>query len=336
MVQGREQDSEQKKWVVTGAAGFIGFHLVNRLLKMGQVVYGVDNFITGKRERLDALAKQNTPEALKNFEFVEGDLQDIEICRRLCRGTAIVLHHAAIGSVPESIANPLATHANNVNTFVNMTVAAKEAGVERFVYASSSSVYGDDPHLPKMEGKVGKPLSPYAATKQMNELYAQTIQKNYGIETIGLRYFNVFGPWQDPCGPYAAVIPLWIRAFLQNEPVHIFGDGLQSRDFCYVSNVVEANVLAARAPRSETGRAYNIGCGQATSLVELYRILRDEVLAIEPKSRVDQPIHLANRAGDIVHSVADIQLAKRELGFEPSVHLREGLRQTLAWYRGSR
>ncbi len=330
MVQPGEQ--RQLKWLVTGAAGFIGYHLVDWLLRSGHTVFGVDNFITGKRERLDELVRRHSADALKNFEFVEGDLQDFDLCQRLCDGTDVVLHHAAIGSVSQSIIDPLATHRNNVDTFVNMLTAARDAKVKRFVYASSSAVYGDDPFLPKSEERIGRPLSPYATTKQVNELYAETFRRSYGLEVIGLRYFNVFGPWQDPTGPYAAVIPLWINAFLRNEPVQFFGDGLQTRDFCFISNVVLANELAAKAPRSATGHVYNIGCGQATSLLDLYETLRAEFVALKPQASLQKPVHEVARAGDILHSVADIKLARHLLGYEPGVLLREGLRQTFEWF----
>jgi UDP-N-acetylglucosamine/UDP-N-acetylgalactosamine 4-epimerase len=326
------KNGQNKRWLVTGAAGFIGFHLVDYLLKSNQVVIGVDNFVTGKRARLDYLAKINSPAVLKNFEFVEGDLQDLKLCQRLCAQTDYVLHQAALGSVPRSIANPLNTHNHNVNVFLNMLLAAKDAGVGRFVYASSSSVYGDNLTLPKKEENIGRALSPYAVTKQIAEMYAHVFQKNYGIETIGLRYFNVYGPVQDPSGTYAAVIPLWIRSLLRNEPVAIYGDGTISRDFCFVGNVVDANILAAQSPAASTNKVYNVACGDRTSLNDLFSVLRDECAQIVPDLKISEPKYLAPRNGDILHSLADIELAAQNLGYKPKVRVPAGLKQTVEWF----
>jgi UDP-N-acetylglucosamine 4-epimerase len=320
------------RWLVTGAAGFIGMHLVDFLLKSGQQVCGVDNFITGKRKRLEYLKETNSKEHFANFQFVEGDLLDIKVCEQVCKGAQFVLHQAALGSVPRSIHDPLNTHRNNVDAFANILFCAKEAKVKRFVFASSSSVYGDNPILPKREENLGRALSPYAVSKQVDELYADVFQKTYGIETVGLRYFNVFGPAQDPEGPYAAVIPLWIRSLFQGETVYINGDGSNSRDFCYVKNVVKANVQAALSPTEASHQVYNIACGDQTSLNELFEILRNEVAKTHPQFGKATAVHRESRAGDIPHSLASIEKAMRLLDYRPSVLVEEGLRETVLWY----
>ena len=320
------------RWLVTGAAGFIGMHLVQSLLKSGQTVRGVDNFITGHRSRLEYLKKAVAPENWKNFEFVEGDLTDPSTCDQICKNIDFVLHQAALGSVPRSIKDPISTHRHNVDAFLNILFAAKENRIQRFVFASSSSVYGDNPILPKKESDFGKPLSPYAASKQIDEVYALVFQKSYGIQCIGLRYFNVFGPAQDPEGAYAAVIPLWIRALLKGESIFINGDGKISRDFCYVDNVVQANIRAALAAPEATGQVYNIACGNKTDLNELFCVLRDEVAKAQPAAAGLMATHRGPRAGDISHSLADIDNARKNLGYQPSVLAQEGLSRTVAWF----
>ncbi len=321
-------------WTVTGAAGFIGSALVETLLDLGQTVIGVDNFATGHKKNLDeVLATAGT--ARQRFTFIEGDICDPEVCRRACAGSSRVLHQAALGSVPRSIAQPLASHQANVDGFVHMLMAARDARA-RFVYASSSSVYGDDATLPKVEGREGDPLSPYAATKQIDEIYALVFQRTYGIETIGLRYFNVFGRRQDPNGPYAAVIPRWLDNLFSDKPCEMFGDGENSRDFCYIDNAVQANILAALAPASATARVYNIGFGGRTTLKTLFQLLRDGVAVHHPSAKNSQPTMVPPRPGDVAHSQASIEQARKELGFEPSHDIGRGLVATIEWYAKQR
>jgi len=316
-----------KTWLVTGSAGFIGSHLVEVLLRRGDKVVSLDNFATGHRRNLEEVEQAVGPQAWRRHRFIEGSIADPTACRTACKQVDIVLHHAALGSVPRSIADPGPTHHTNVTGFVNMLVAARDAGVQRFVYASSSSIYGDDPTLPKVEDSTGAPLSPYAASKQANELYADVFARCYGMQTVGLRYFNVFGARQDPEGAYAAVIPRWIRAILTSEQVEVNGDGDTSRDFCYVANVVQANLLAALTedPRA-LNRAYNIAVGENTSLNRLLRILRS-LLELDV-----QPVYRPFRAGDVRHSLADIQRARELLGYEPTHSLTNGLHECVQWY----
>ncbi len=302
-------------WLVTGGAGFIGSHLAAHLKELGQRVRVLDNFATGKRE--------NLPEGV---ELLEGDIADAAVCTEACTGADVVLHQAALGSVPRSLADPRASHRANVDGFINILLAARDAKVRRFVYASSSSVYGDHPDLPKVEDKIGKPLSPYAATKLVDEIYARTFQDAYGVETIGLRYFNVFGPRQDPNGPYAAVIPKWVAALLHGEPCVINGDGETSRDFCYVDNAVQANLLAALAPSTSTNEAYNVACGDRTTLNALFAMIRDG-LKVQ-----GEPSYGPFRPGDVRHSLADVGKAARLLGYAPTHDVRRGLSEALAWY----
>jgi len=317
----------KRTWLVTGSAGFIGSHLVEALLRSGQQVVSLDNFATGHRANLAEIEQAVGREAWRRHIFLEGSIVDPAACRDACRGVDIVLHHAALGSVPRSIADPVATHETNVTGFVNMLVAARDAGVQRFVYASSSSAYGDEPTLPKVEHLTGQPLSPYAASKQANELYADVFARCYGIETIGLRYFNVFGPRQDPHGPYAAVIPRWISAMLAGETVEIYGDGETSRDFCYVANVVQANLRAALtdAPLA-LNKVYNVAVGERTSLNSLFQLLR-KLLKVEAEAQY-HPF----RPGDVRHSLADITLARELLGCNPTHTLETGLTEALSWY----
>ncbi|TMH23318.1 MAG: SDR family oxidoreductase [Betaproteobacteria bacterium] len=314
--------SRGRTWLVTGAAGFIGSHLAERLLALGQSVIGLDNFATGKRE--------NLPPGIR---FIEGDIRSVDACERACAGVDVVLHQAALGSVPRSIDDPIASTAANVAGFLNLLVAARDAGVARFVYASSSAVYGDHPALPKVEALTGRAMSPYGLTKQVNELYADVFDVCYGYKTIGLRYFNVFGPRQDPNGAYASVIPAWIGALLRGQVPYINGDGAAARDFCYVDNVVQANLLAATVEDpAALGQAYNIALGEQTSLLELYAMIRDGVAQRFPELRQVKAAHREPRRGDVQFSRADISKAVRLLGYRPAVRIMAGLEQTIAWY----
>jgi UDP-N-acetylglucosamine 4-epimerase len=321
-----------RRWLVTGVAGFIGSALLERLLDLGQSVVGVDNFITGHRRNLDDVLAINPDERLQ-FEFVEGDLRDPEVATKVCKDVDIVLHQAALDSVPRSIKDPIATHQHNVDAFLNVLVAAKQAGVGRVVYASSSSVYGDHPGLPKHEERIGKPLSPYAATKRIDEIYAQVFHDVYQQQLIGLRYFNVFGRRQDPDGVYAAVIPRWIAAMVAGKPCTIFGDGSSSRDFCYVDNIVQANLLAATAPDPEvTGTVYNCGCNGRTDLKELFAMIRDALARTFPEVADARPVFEGPRAGDIPHSQAAIDKISAALGYVPTHQVAEGMVETVAWF----
>jgi len=322
-----------RTWLVTGVAGFIGSNLLLELLRCGQRVVGVDNLSTGFRRNLDEVRAEVGSARWANFTWLEADITDRETCRKACTGVDIVLHQAALGSVPRSIAHPEVTHHHNVTGFVTMLLEAKDARVKRFVYASSSAVYGDHPALPKVEDQVGECLSPYAVSKKANELYAAVFSQCYGIECIGLRYFNVFGPRQDPRGPYAAVIPKWIDAMLRGEPVVIHGDGETSRDFCYVENVVQANLRAAtvRDPQA-LNTVYNIAAGGRTTLNELYRMLSRRLLNERPELVDMAPVYDDFRPGDIRHSNADIGKARCLLGYEPTHQIAAGLATGLGWY----
>ena len=332
-VQG-EMRARPRTWLVTGAAGFIGSNLLQALVELGQRVVALDNFSTGYRRNLDEVRDVTGG----TFRFVEGDIRDLDTCRAVMEGVDVVLHNAALGSVPRSIADPLSTHTSNVDGFVNVLAAALDAGVGRFVYAASSSTYGDHPGLPKVESAIGRPLSPYAVTKYVNELYASIFQRTYGLETIGLRYFNVFGPRQDPAGAYAAVIPRWIDSLLCGEPCLINGDGSNSRDFCHVANVVQANLLAATAPAEQTDQVYNVAVGERTTLLQLFELMRGEIAAVRPEVAGVEPRFAPERPGDIPHSLASIDKARTELGYEPVHDVRGGLRAALPWYlhRGRR
>ena len=320
-------------WLVTGSAGFIGSHLLEALLRLGQRVVSIDNFATGYRHNLEEVRRSVGPEAWARHVFRECDIVDIDACRRACEGVDVVLHEAALGSVPRSLADPLGTHAANATGFVNMLVAAMEAKVQRFVYAASSSTYGDHPQLPKVEDVIGRPLSPYAVSKLVDELYADVFGRCYGLSTVGLRYFNVFGRRQDPHGAYAAVIPCWIDAMLGGEPVHINGDGSTTRDFCHVANVVQANLLAASVtdPAAQ-GQVYNVALGGRTSLLELHDTLRHLIEERHPELEVGKPLHRPFRSGDVLHSQADIGKAMGLLGFAPALDVKAGLREALPWY----
>ena len=322
-----------RTWLVTGAAGFIGSHLAERLLALGQRVTGLDNFATGKPQNLRHVRASVGEARWANFRFIEGDIRDAATCARACAGAGVVLHQAALGSVPRSIEDPASSNAANVAGFVNMLVAARDAGVGRFVYASSSAVYGDHPALPKVEAITGRAVSPYALTKQVNELYADVFDLCYGFKSIGLRYFNVFGPRQDPNGAYASVIPAWIGALIRGQVPYINGDGSAARDFCYIENVVQANLLAATvAEPLALGQAYNIALGDQTSLVELYAMIRDGVARRFPEVKNVRAAHRAPRKGDVQFSRADISKAERLLGYRPAVRIMPGLEQTIAWY----
>lgn len=321
-----------RRWLVTGAAGFIGSHLTEELLGLGQEVCGLDDFSTGSRENLSDVERRVGAESWSRFRMLEGDIRDPETCKRGCEGTELVLHQAALGSVPRSIAEPMLSHAVNVSGFLEVLDAAREAGCERFVYASSSSVYGDEPSLPKREEGIGEPLSPYAATKRIDEIYAKTYATVYSQSVVGLRYFNVFGPRQDPNGPYAAVIPKWIEIFLGGETPRIYGDGETSRDFCPVKNAVQANVLGAHAPPQASGRVFNVALGNQTSLNELFLYIRDGLAARGVDCAAAEAVHEDFRAGDVRHSLADISQAAEHLGYEAEEDFAAGMEATLAAY----
>jgi len=332
--QARQEQLRQHPatWLVTGVAGFIGSNLLETLLQLGQQVVGLDNFATGFQHNLDEVEARVGPLAWQQFRFIRGDICDLQTCRSACSGVDYVLHQAALGSVPRSIEDPVTTNANNITGFVNMLVAARDAKVRRMVYAASSSTYGDHPGLPKVEAAIGNPLSPYAVTKLVNELYAAVFARSYGFATIGLRYFNIFGQRQDPDGAYAAVIPKWFAGLLQGKPVFINGDGETSRDFCFIANCVQANILAATAGDEAADQVYNVAFGERTSLGELYRLIRERVAGRVPAAAAATPVHRDFRAGDVRHSLADITKAGRMLGYQPEFSLRAGLDQATAWY----
>lgn len=329
----KELRARPKRWLVTGVAGFIGSNLLEHLLKLDQNVVGLDNFATGKKSKLNEVRSLASAAQWGRFTFIEGDIRDLSACREACRQADYVLHQAALGSVPRSIAEPLASHETNVTGTVNMLLAARDGGVRRFVYASSSSVYGDHPALPKVEERIGQQLSPYAVTKYVDELYAAQFARHYGLETIGLRYFNVFGPRQDPEGPYAAVIPKWVAAMIKGEPVYINGSGETSRDFCYVANVVQANLLAAVAEEAAVNRSYNVALNARTSLNELFELLRSRLAEHHGHLHAFRPVYRDFRAGDVMHSQADIGKARDLLGYAPSHSVEAGIAEALEWYR---
>lgn len=329
-----ELRAQPRSWLVTGAGGFIGSHLVERLLSLGQTVLGLDNFATGNRDNLSDLLAEVGPKSARNFRFIEGDIRDLAVCRKACAGINIVLHQAGLGSIPRSIEDPLTTHQVNINGFLNMMIAARNARVSRFVYATSSSVYGDEAGCSRVEHRIGNPRSPYALTKRVNELYARIFSGLYGIETIGLRYFNVFGRRQNPDGPYAAVIPRWMAALLEHKKCFIFGDGETSRDFCHVENVLQANLLAAlAAPDSmAVNQVCNVGTGKLTTLNRLFAMIRDRLLAHDTHVRGAKPNYRPFRPGDVRHSKANISKAKELLGYAPSISVSRGLDETIEWY----
>jgi UDP-N-acetylglucosamine 4-epimerase len=320
-------------WLVTGVAGFIGSNLLETLLKLGQTVVGLDNFATGHQRNLDEVQTLVSLDQWARFRFMEGDIRAPETCQQACAGVDHVLHQAALGSVPRSINDPIATNATNIGGFLNMLVAARDAQVKSFTYAASSSTYGDHPGLPKVEDVIGKPLSPYAVTKYVNELYADVFARAYGFHTIGLRYFNVFGRRQDPDGAYAAVIPKWTAALLKGEPVFINGDGETSRDFCYVDNAVQANLLAATTQNlNAKNQVYNVAVGDRATLNDLYKNLQTVLAAEHAQIKTAQPTHRDFRAGDVRHSQAEVSKASNLLGYRPSHRLAEGLVEACAWY----
>ncbi len=327
-----ELEKKPCTWLVTGVAGFIGSNLLETLLLHKQRVVGLDNFMRGYQKNLDMVQASVGDALWKNFTFHEGDIRDAEQCHAVCKGVDYVLHQAALGSVPFSIVEPLTTNSCNITGFLNMLVAAKDAKVKSFVYAASSSTYGDEPNLPKMEDRIGAPLSPYAVTKYVNELYATVFANTYGIHTMGLRYFNVFGKRQDPDGAYAAVIPQWFAALLQGKLVYINGDGETSRDFCYIDNVVQMNILAAVAQGDACNKVYNVAFGGRTTLNELFELIRQEVIKINPAAAQAQPVYRDFRQGDVRHSQADISRAQTLLGYAPQYDVCQGLQLAGQWY----
>lgn len=330
----REQLSAQPRtWLVTGCAGFIGSNLLEALLRLGQTVIGLDNFSTGHQGNLDEVRQLVGDAAWARFTFIQGDIRDADACARAVNGVDYVLHQAALGSVPRSLDDPWNTHDNNINGFLRLLIASRDAGVKRFVYAASSSTYGDHPGLPKVEDVIGKPLSPYAVTKYVNELYGDVFARAYGVSAVGLRYFNVFGPRQDPNGAYAAVMPMWFAALLNNDTVYINGDGETSRDFCFVGNAVQANLLAATAPSLPEGHeVFNVAVGDRTTLNELYAAIREQVARWRPEAAQCQPVCRDFRAGDVRHSQADISKAASLLGYAPTHRVAEGLDIAAPWY----
>ena len=329
----QELQKSQKTWLVTGVAGFIGSNLAEELLKLNQKVISLDNFSTGHKYNLEHIKNSVSKEQWNNFTFVEGDITNFDTCKNITKDVDIVLHQAALGSVPRSIDNPILSNNANVTGFLNMLTAAKDNSIKRFVYASSSSVYGDSKKLPKVEENTGNVLSPYAATKAISELYMGVFHKCYGFESIGLRYFNVFGKRQDPNGAYAAVMPKWISQILNGEDVYINGDGETSRDFTYIDNVIQANILAGTTTNKDAfAQAYNIAAGGRETLNNLYKAITQELKVKLPELEIKKPIHRDFRAGDIRHSNANIDKAKKLLGYEPTHTLQEGLKESIAWY----
>lgn len=326
-------ETNSSTWLITGVAGFIGSNLLETLLKLNQQVVGLDNFVTGFQHNLDEVQSLVKPEQWESFTFIDGDIRDLETCHKSCKGVDYVLHQAALGSVPRSLEDPIATNQANIDGFLNMLVAARNARVRRFVYAASSSTYGDHPDLPKVEAKIGKPLSPYAVTKLVNELYAEVFAMTYDFKTIGLRYFNIFGKRQDPNGAYAAVIPKWVSSMIHNASVYINGDGLTSRDFCYIDNAVQINLIAATSLNPDaTNQVYNVAVGDRTTLNELCEHLRSHLAGRFPHLNEFKPTYRDFRAGDVRHSLADISKADQLLGYEPSHRIEEGLDETVNWY----
>ena len=337
----RDYDQLQQKlletphhtWLITGVAGFIGSNLLENLLKLNQRVVGLDNLSTGFQNNLDEVYSLVTTEQWDRFSFINGDIRDLSICQKACDGVDYVLHQAALGSVPRSIEDPIRTNSSNINGFLNMLVAARDSGVKRFVYAASSSTYGDHPDLPKVEDKIGKPLSPYAVTKLVNELYAEVFSRTYNFKTIGLRYFNIFGQRQDPNGAYAAVIPKWFSGLIKGEEVFINGDGETSRDFCFIDNCVQANLLAATTLNENAlNQVYNIAFGQRTTLNTLYELIKKKVSELYPLYDDRKATYRDFRAGDVRHSLADISKARELIGYEPKFSVRDGLDKAAEWY----
>src|SRR5690625_5162181 len=320
-----------RRWLVTGCAGFIGSNLLEALLAAGQEVVGLDNFATGHRHNLDEVQRNVGAEAWARFRFIEGDIRDMNVCHEAAQDVDYVLHQAALGSVPRSLEDPITTNDVNIGGFLKMLVAARDAKVRSFVYAASSSTYGDHPGLPKVEDRIGRPLSPYAVTKYVDELYADVFTRAYGVPSVGLRYFNVFGRRQDPNGAYAAVIPKWVSAIIQQQPVQIYGDGETSRDFCFIDNVVQINLLAALGPQESVNEVYNVAVNDRTSLNDLFAMLC-ETLKPLGVDYPHAPQHTDFRPGDVRHSQADISKAQQHLGYAPQYRLAEGLEKAMPWY----
>ena len=322
-----------KKWLITGVAGFIGSNLLEQLLRLGQTVVGLDNFSTGKMQNLLDVKELVGSDAWDSFSLLEGDIRSVDTCKNACIGVDYILHQAALGSVPRSIEDPQTTHQSNIDGFLNMIIAARDAHVDRFVYAASSSTYGDNPVLPKRENLIGKPLSPYAVTKYVNELYADVFARLYNMKCIGLRYFNVFGRRQDPMGSYAAVIPKWIVQLLDREIPLINGDGETSRDFCYIDNVIQANILSATTEREEAlNQVYNIAVGERTTLNELFFMIRRLMSAYDDGVKEIMPQYGLERSGDVRHSLADIKKATELLEYDPVYSVQEGMQKTVEWF----
>jgi UDP-N-acetylglucosamine 4-epimerase len=324
---------QPKVWLITGVAGFIGSNLLESLLRLGQTVVGVDDFSTGYDTNLKDVREKVGEEAWCRFKFIPGNITDFDTCRTATNEIDYVLHQAGLGSVPLSIEDPVRANQVNVDGCLNMLVAARDAGVKRFVYATSSAVYGDDPHLPKIESSIGQALSPYSITKYVNELYANIFTQLYGLKCIGLRYFNVFGPRQDPNGAYAAVIPQWFASLLRGDKIYINGDGETSRDFCYVGDVVQANILAACAEHPEAvAQVYNVGRGCSTTLNQLFDLIQQQSTAISKAYKKSRPVYRDFRVGDIPHSVANIEKAKSLLKYSPEYSIEAGLKHACKWY----
>ena len=327
--------SNPKKWLITGVAGFIGSNLLEELLSLGQIVIGLDNFSTGKPENLEDVKTEVSADKWENFKFIEGDIRNLQDCLQTCDGVDYVLHQAALGSVPRSIDDPITTNQSNIDGFLNMLVSARDTGVKRFVYAASSSTYGDHPELPKIEDRIGRPLSPYAVTKYVNELYADVFATTYSVKSIGLRYFNIFGKRQDPNGAYAAVIPRWIATLFNgngNRPI-INGDGETSRDFCYIDNATQANLLAATSGNTEAvNKVYNVAFGERTTLNQLFRLIKDALIPYEPRIETIEPKYGPFRKGDVRHSLADISRARILLEYEPEYDVAQGMKEAIKWY----
>jgi UDP-N-acetylglucosamine 4-epimerase len=321
------------KWLVTGVSGFIGSNLVEELLKLNQEVVGLDNFSTGFKQNLQDIENNVSSVQWKRFTFLEGDILDASLCVQACQGVEFVLHQAALGSVPRSIADPINSNSSNVTGFLNMLVAAKDTNVKRFIYAASSSTYGDHPALPKKEDITGKPLSPYAVTKLVNEIYADVFNHTYQLDSIGLRYFNVFGRRQAINSAYAAVIPEWVGSIINNQDVFINGDGSTSRDFTFIDNVVQANILSATSKNPDAiNKIYNIAAGERTTLIELFQFISKNIEAFEPRLKPKKPIFRDFREGDVKHSLADISRAKLYLGYEPTHNVEQGIEAAVTWY----
>ncbi len=320
-----------KTWLVTGAAGFIGSNLVEALLKLDQNVVGLDNFATGYQHNLDEIKTLVSEQQWRNFSFIEGDIRILEDCQNAVKGVDYVLHEAALGSVPRSLNNPINTNDTNISGFLNMLVASRDEKVESFTYAASSSTYGDHPALPKVEENIGKPLSPYAVTKLVNEIYADVFKRSYDFNSTGLRYFNAFGKRQDPNGAYAAVIPCWTSAMLNNSDVYINGDGETSRDFCFIENVIQMNILAATAPVEAQNTIYNVAVGDRTTLNQLFDYLKTALTNNDKEVRIE-PIYREFRKGDVRHSQADVSKAKKMLEYEPEFTIGSGIEKAIPWY----